>query len=183
MITISIGADQRIRVTSAETGEPLDHADIADASRDTKVALYGRLRAVSHDLSALTGRLKLDLEDLHKEGEVESAGSYGGVKLWRSSSRRWDPARVVTVLQRLVEDGTVTAARARAAAPTVERVKPDGRKLNVLLQELAGTEAGAALAATKTDTVTWASAIVTVDDVEPVAEQDPAAVTGEAVLG
>jgi hypothetical protein len=179
LITIDIDRDRKPRMTRPDTGEILDFVDLQDASPDVKAAAYGQLVEIASNVSTLRQQLKDELEELHKEGAVESASHYGGVKLTRSSSRRWDEKRVGVVLDRLVVDGAVKSARAAAAAPTVEIRKPDGRKLNALLQELAGTDAGADLASTKTDSVNWRAEIVALDDVPvdespaPAAEPDP----------
>lgn len=92
MITITIGADHRILVANAETGESLDHADIFDSSRETKAALYAHLRTVSERVSSLTDELELELQQLRRDRE--NATDVGSLP-WHAPSRGWDPADTV----------------------------------------------------------------------------------------
>jgi hypothetical protein len=169
-IRVDIDPDHKPRVTDLDTGEVLDITDLTDADADVKAAVYGQLVQIASNVSTLRTQMKDQIETAFHEGEIETASFYGGVKLTRSAVRKWDPKRVGVVLDRLAEEGVVKRARADAAAPVVEVIKPDGKKLNVLLQELAGTDAGADLASTKTDAVNWKAEVVDVADVPPVDE-------------
>jgi hypothetical protein len=181
LITIDIDRDRKPRITRTDTGEMLDITDLHDASPEVQAAAYGQLVAIATNVSTLRNQLKDMIEQRFHEGAVESGSHYGGVKVARSQVRKWDPVRAGAVLDRLADEGLITKARADAAVPVIETRKPDGRKLNNLLQEFAGTEAGRDLASTKSDSVTWKAEIVAFDDVPveeapastPAAEPDP----------
>jgi hypothetical protein len=169
---IQVDADREgVQVVRTDTGELLDITDLVDASPEVQAAVYGHLVKIASEVSTLRNQMKDQLERRFVEGAVHSASYYGGVKVTRSQVRKWDPKRIGVILDRLATDGIITQARADAAAPTVETRKADGKKLNQLLQELGGTDAGKDLASTKTDAVTWKAEIVDVPDVEPVPEQ------------
>lgn len=164
-----------VRVIRTDTGELLDITDLTDASPDVQAAVYGQVVKIAGELSTLRTQMKDQIERRFAEGAVESASFYGGVKLTRSAPRKWDAVRARTVLLRLADEGVISKARAEAAVPLVEVPKADGKKLNSMLNELAGTDAGADLGSTKTDAVNWKPEIAELPDapVAPAAEADP----------
>lgn len=153
-----------VQVVRTDTGELLDITDLIDASADVQAAVYGHLVKIAGDVSTLRTQMKDQIERRFVEGAVESASFYGGVKLTRSAPRKWDAVRARTVLLRLADEGVISRARAEAAVPMVEAPKADGKKLNAMLNELAGTDAGADLGSTKTDAVTWKPEIAKLDE-------------------
>jgi hypothetical protein len=177
-IRVDIDQNRETRVTDLDTGEVLDITDLQDASEHVQAAVYGQLVQIGTNVSTLRTQMKDQLERRFAEGVVESARFYGGVKLTRSAPRKWDPIRARTVLLRLAEEGEIAKARAEAAVPLIEVPKADGKKLNTILAELSGTDAGKDLASTKTDAVNWKAEPVKFD--EPAADE-PAPVAADPV--
>ncbi|CAB4894589.1 unannotated protein [freshwater metagenome] len=169
LIHIDLDDERKPRVTRTDTGEILDITDLVDAREDVQAAVYGQLAQIASNISTLRTQMKDQIEQRFHEGAIESAKYYGGVKMTRTATRRWDADRARKVLQRLADAGEITEARALAAVPIVEVPKADGKKLNALLSEFSGTDAGADLASTKTEAINWKSEIVEIEDV-PVAD-------------
>lgn len=145
-------------LTDEDTGEIHDIDTLLDADPALLADAYAAANRAATQIQSLRTRLQDLIEIAHDHGLIESGDRYGARQLVRDRKRVWDEKRVPLALDRLVASGTIPEARAAALVETVEKAKPNGRKLNSLLEELAGKDPAAAddLASTKRDIVRWA---------------------------
>lgn len=129
-----------IQVVDVDTGEMYA---VSDAPVEVLAAVGARLDEIT--AAARSARATVADELLRRMGRSKllTVGAYAGEATTR---RDWDPDATWAALSDLVDRGLITPAEADEAMPEKTARRPDGRRLNALLTQLAGEDPVAAQA-------------------------------------